>query len=107
MAQIQFVNEAGISQSIDIKAGLTLMSGAVAGGIQGILGQCGGACSCATCHCYIADEDLSSLPAPDDAEREMLQFVASERKVSSRLACKIDITEDMVALRVILPPTQI
>jgi 3-phenylpropionate/trans-cinnamate dioxygenase ferredoxin reductase subunit len=35
--------------------GWSLMQAATANGVEGILGECGGSCACATCHCYVDD----------------------------------------------------
>ncbi|MBP8285384.1 MAG: 2Fe-2S iron-sulfur cluster binding domain-containing protein [Rhodoferax sp.] len=82
------------------------MQGATANGIDGILGECGGSCACATCHCYIQEDRLAELPAASEGELGMLENVASERRPNSRLACQIKASAALDGLIVYLPATQ-
>ena len=50
MTQIVFVTADGQHLTIDATEGLNVMEAARRAGIVGIIGECGGACSCATCH---------------------------------------------------------
>ena len=68
MANITFIDRAGSSRTIAADDGLTLMEVAVDNGISDIVAECGGACACATCHVYIADEWVSKLPATITSE---------------------------------------
>jgi len=106
MANITYIDAAGQSTTIELTDGWNLMQGATANGIDGILGECGGSCACATCHCYIEEERLGELPAPTDNELAMLDNVAAERRPNSRLACQIKSTAALEGLRVYLPETQ-
>ena len=65
------------------------MQGATANGVDGIVGECGGSCACATCHCYVDEARLADLPPPSEGELGMLDNVAAERRPNSRLACQI------------------
>lgn len=77
---------------IDVATGYTVMEGAVDASVPGIVAECGGACACATCHAYVADEWLSRLPPMDDMEDAMLDS-ANERRPNSRLTCQIEVTD--------------
>lgn len=70
--------------------------------IEGIEAQCGGACACATCHCYV-EAGAETLDPPGDLERSMLELVAAERRTNSRLACQLRPRAD---LTVSLPERQ-
>jgi len=106
MPHITFIEANGHTQTVDLTEGWSLMQGATAQGIEGILGECGGSCACATCHCYVDDTRLGDLPAPSEAELAMLDHVAAERRPNSRLACQIKATAALQGLVVHLPDTQ-
>jgi 2Fe-2S ferredoxin len=106
MANITYIDASGQSTSVDLMEGWSLMQGATANGIDGILGECGGSCACATCHCYIQEDRLAELPAASEGELGMLENVASERRPNSRLACQIKATAALDGLIVHLPDSQ-
>jgi 2Fe-2S ferredoxin len=106
MANITYIEASGHSTTVNLSHGWSLMQGATANGIDGILGECGGSCACATCHCYVDEARLGELPAPNEAELEMLDNVACERRPNSRLACQIKATAELDGLVVTLPATQ-
>jgi len=82
------------------------MQGATANGVDGILGECGGSCACATCHCYVDEARLADLNAPTDNELAMLDNVAAERRPGSRLACQIKTSAALEGLIIHLPEMQ-
>jgi 2Fe-2S ferredoxin len=106
MANITYVEASGQSTTVNLADGWSLMQGATTNGIDGILGECGGSCACATCHCYVDEARLGELPAASEGELEMLENVASERRPNSRLACQIKATAALEGLIVHLPATQ-
>lgn len=68
-----------------------------------IKAECGGACSCATCHVYIDNNWVSYLAPPTDEEVDRLDgafFVES----NSRLACQILVTPEMDGMKLTLAP---
>ncbi len=73
--------------------------------LQGILAECGGACSCATCHVHIDPFWVDRLPPKEVLEEEMLEFV-EDADETSRLSCQLKITEDMDGLIVNVPEEQ-
>ena len=106
MANITFIEASGQSTSVNLADGWNLMQGAIANGVDGILGECGGSCACATCHCYVDESWLDKLPAASEGELDMLDNVAAERRPNSRLACQIKATAALEGLIVNLPTTQ-
>ena len=106
MTQITFVEPTGESITVDAKEGWSLMQAAVTGGVEGILGECGGSCACATCHCYVDEARLGDLPAAEEGELDMLENVTAERRPNSRLSCQIKASPALEGLVVTLPETQ-
>ena len=84
---------------VEVEVGTTVMEGAMDNDIPGIVAECGGACACATCHGYIAEDWLDRLPAMDDMEDAMLDS-ALDRRPNSRLTCQIEVTEALDGLEV-------
>ena len=74
MVQITFVEHDGSLHVVEAAAGLTLMEAARDDDVRGILAECGGACSCSTCHVYVAPEWVDRLPAISALEQDMLDF---------------------------------
>jgi 2Fe-2S ferredoxin len=81
------------------------MQGAVDNMIEGIVAECGGSCSCATCHCYIDQQWLDKLEPATEMENDLLECV-TEPKDNSRLSCQIVISDDLNGLVVHLPESQ-
>ena len=49
--------------------------------------ECGGACACATCHVYVTDGwKYEKLPAPSEAEIDMLDMALAVERAASRLS---------------------
>jgi len=106
MANITYIEASGQSTTVNLADSWSLMQGATANGIDGILGECGGSCACATCHCYVDETRLADIPVPSEGELEMLDNVASERRPNSRLACQIKASAALEGLVIHLPETQ-
>ncbi|WP_407920214.1 2Fe-2S iron-sulfur cluster-binding protein [Halopseudomonas litoralis] len=94
-------------QVVEAAAGQTLMQVAANHGLEGILGDCGGACQCATCHVYIDESWLDRLPEMDGMEDDMLEGVAAPRLAQSRLGCCVTLQAEHEGMAVTFPPTQI
>ncbi|RUT33145.1 2Fe-2S iron-sulfur cluster binding domain-containing protein [Arsenicitalea aurantiaca] len=69
-----------------------------------IKAECGGACSCATCHVFVAEEWLDRLSPRTDEEEDMLDTVPDVRE-TSRLSCQILMSEAIDGLAVTLAPS--
>jgi len=81
------------------------MDCALDNGVPGIAGQCGGGCTCGTCHCYVADAWVDRVPAPEADELELLEYLPG-RRPESRLACRIALDPTLDGLTVRIPPTE-
>ena len=82
------------------------MEGAVRNGIDGIVAECGGCCSCATCHVYVDEAWVGKTGVPSSLEDEMLECTESERKANSRLSCQLKVSDELDGLIVHTPPAQ-
>jgi len=96
----------GSEHSLEVRAGLSVMEGAIRNDVDGIVAECGGSCMCATCHVYVDEAFSDRLPSPSEDEEEMLDEVVAPRRANSRLSCQIKVTEDLDGLLVHLPETQ-
>ncbi len=106
MPKVTFIDHSGQSSEIDIAEGMTLMEGARNAGIDAIAADCGGACACATCHVYIADDWGNKVGPRSEMEADMLEFAAAETNDASRLSCQITLTAHHDGLQVRTPQTQ-
>jgi 2Fe-2S ferredoxin len=106
MIPIQFILKDGTARSVEGRAGDSVMETAIRQNIRGIDAECGGACACATCHVYVADDWIARLAPPDEMELDMLDSVAADREAGSRLSCQIPLTAALAGLVVRVPPTQ-
>jgi ferredoxin, 2Fe-2S len=106
VADITYIEPSGQPVTVSIPDGWSLMQGATSNGVDGIIGECGGAASCATCHCYVDDARLAELPPPSGDELAMLETAAAPLQRNSRLACQLKAGPELSGLVVTLPPVQ-
>ena len=66
--------------------------------------ECGGACSCATCHVYVDHDWIDKLYPMRVEEEEMLDEAMGEVKDNSRLSCQILMSEALDGLKVTIAP---
>ncbi|HEY1723012.1 MAG TPA: 2Fe-2S iron-sulfur cluster-binding protein [Magnetospirillaceae bacterium] len=103
MVKVVYVEAGGRERELDLKVGWSVMEGGVRNGIEGIVAECGGTCSCATCHVYV---DSDAFAVPDEVELAMLESVAAERKTNSRLSCQLQVSEKAHGVRIGVPDRQ-
>lgn len=106
MPVVTYTDAGGGSRTVDAAVGDSVMETAVRNGITGIVAECGGSLSCATCHVYVDEAELAGLPEMDEMEDEMLYGTAAERLPTSRLSCQLRVVDGM-DLHVTTPPTQV
>ena len=85
---------------------MSVMQAALNHRVEGILGECGGNCMCATCHVYVDPSFLSLIPPATPNEKFMLSIAAEGPATNSRLSCQIKITEQLDGIVIRLPGKQ-
>lgn len=105
MPLINYIEANGKHHEIEVASGDTIMQGAVDNMIDSLLAECGGACACATCHCYVDEAWADKVPAATDIEKDLLEAVL-EPKDNSRLSCQIVVSDEMEGFTVHLPESQ-
>jgi 2Fe-2S ferredoxin len=106
MPKVIFVQPDGTRQAVELAVGTSVMQGALAHRIPGIVAECGGSMMCATCHVYVGQNDLERLLPPSPVENETLRSVVSERSLNSRLSCQLVMSDELDGIVVCLPSTQ-
>jgi 2Fe-2S ferredoxin len=105
MATITFIEHNGTERAVVAETGATVMEAAIRNGVPGIEAECGGACACATCHVYVAEEWMAAVGQPAPMEEDMLDF-AFDVRPNSRLSCQIKVSDALDGLRVQTPERQ-
>ena len=105
MTNITFIDSSGTERTVEAEVGSTVMEVAARHLIPEIEAECGGACSCATCHVYVDEAWRDAVGGPSPMEEDMLDF-AFDVRPSSRLSCQIKVREDLDGLVVHTPERQ-
>jgi ferredoxin, 2Fe-2S len=105
MPNITFIEANGTSRTVEGEVGATVMETAIRNAVPGIEAECGGACSCATCHVYVDESWKSVIGGPSSMEEDMLDF-AFDVRPNSRLSCQIKVRAEMDGLIVHTPLKQ-
>jgi 2Fe-2S ferredoxin len=100
-----FVESSGEEHSVDGAIGDSAMQAAVNNSVPGIDADCGGACSCATCHVYVQDNWIAIVGAAGGPEQDLLDGLENARP-ASRLSCQIAVIEEFDGLRLSIPTAQ-
>lgn len=106
MPIVVYVQTDGTRTPVTVPEGMSVMLGAVQNNIPGIEAECGGCCSCATCHVYVDEAYAGRLAPPEEVEGELLSGVSAERRPNSRLSCQLTMTAALDGLVVHMPETQ-
>jgi 2Fe-2S ferredoxin len=101
MAKIIFIEADGKKVVVENAVGTVMMS-ALDNEVEGIDGNCGGVCSCATCHVHVAPEWLEKVGKATDDESDLLEFEDNVNE-RSRLSCQIEVTDAIDGLVVHVP----
>ena len=105
MPKITYIENNGVSKTIEVANGLSVMEGAVQNDISGIDADCGGGMACATCHVYVKEEWFNKLPKKEEGEEDMLDMAFEPNKFS-RLSCQILVSDELDGLIVCTPSKQ-
>lgn len=105
MAKITYIEANGTTHEVEAANGSTVMENAIRNDVPGIVAECGGACSCATCHVYVDEAWSDEVGPPSAMEEDMLDF-AFEVRPTSRLSCQIKVRDELDGLVVHIPSRQ-
>lgn len=106
MPIVIFIEHSGAIHRVEAPLGKSLMQVALDNAVPGILGDCGGSCSCATCHGYVDQPWAAQLPPRPETEAFMLEGVPDLRD-NSRLCCQIRMTPELDGIVIHLPEEQV
>jgi ferredoxin, 2Fe-2S len=105
MTKITYITSRGERIETEGENGSTVMEVAIINTVPGIIAECGGACTCATCHVYVEPEWREVVGGPSNMEEDMLDF-AFDVQDNSRLSCQIKVRDALDGLVVRVPTRQ-
>lgn len=105
MATVTITDVGGIAHEAVGRDGISLMELARSLGIDGIVAECGGTCSCATCQIELGETWYARLGAPGPDEADMLDM-AEHAGPTTRLSCQIIVSPQIDGLEVRIPSQQ-
>jgi ferredoxin, 2Fe-2S len=104
-SKVVFVRD-GIRTEIYAAPGTSVMRAATDNLVSGIVGECGGDLSCATCHVYVDPTWSDRVGPPTTVELDMLEATSEEPTQDSRLSCQLICSSDTDGLVVEIPDSQ-
>ncbi len=105
MTKITFIEADGTKHDVEGDNGASVMEVAIRNDVPGIVAECGGACTCATCHVYVDEKWAETAGGPSVMEEDMLDF-AHEPRDTSRLSCQIKVSDALDGLVIHVPERQ-
>ena len=99
---IHVTDQDGVRHTLEALEGFRVMEVIRDWGLN-IKAECGGSCSCATCHVFVDAEWQDKLTPPTDEEEDMLDQAFDVRD-NSRLSCQLLMSEELDGLEVTLAP---
>jgi ferredoxin, 2Fe-2S len=93
----------GRAITLDVPEGTSLMEAATRHGVAGIIGECGGSMSCATCHVVVDAAWAERAGTPSTFEDDMLDITEAGREPTSRLSCQLKMTAALDRIVVSVP----
>lgn len=105
MARITFIEHDGTEHTLEASTGQSVMQVAMSNRVPGIIADCGGSCSCATCHVYVDEPWRERLPSRSSSEKDMIDCALHVQE-NSRLSCQIELVQELDGLVVRIPESQ-
>ena len=106
MAKITYIEFDGTEHNLEIDNGTSIMQGAINNNVRGIMADCGGACSCATCHVYVDEAFAAKIQDKNEMEDILLEEVC-EPAETSRLSCQIIVSDELDGMVIRMPERQV
>jgi 2Fe-2S ferredoxin len=101
--KIRVTDQAGAEHELEGLDGWRVMEVIRDWGLD-IRAECGGACTCATCHVWVDKDWYGKLPGPS-ADEEDLIYSTLDQQPTSRLSCQILLDDGLDGLAVTLTPS--
>ena len=105
MPKITFIEHSGVKHEVDSEVGRSVMQAATDNFVPGIVADCGGSCSCGTCHGFVDSRWIAMIPEPQADERSLLEGLI-DAEPNSRLTCQIIVAPALDGMVVRLPKSQ-
>ena len=105
MPKITYIEHDGTTRTVDADIGATVMETALKNEVAGIVAECGGSCTCATCLVHVDEAWSEKVGTRSEEEEDQLDF-AFDVRPNSRLSCQIKVTEALDGLVVHTPSYQ-
>jgi 2Fe-2S ferredoxin len=105
MGKIHVTDREGGQHEIEMNPGDLLMDPLreLDGGIEAL---CGGMCSCATCHIFVASEWAAKLEPAEGDELELLEETECFKPEESRLSCQVAFSDELDGMTFIIAPEE-
>jgi ferredoxin, 2Fe-2S len=105
MPKVTYIEHDGTSRTVEAEVGATVMEVALKNEVPGIVAECGGSCTCATCLVHVEEGWLDKVGERSPEEEDQLDF-AFDVRPNSRLSCQIKVTDELDGLVVHTPSYQ-
>lgn len=105
MIKIKYIEHDGTEHVVNAEKNQSMMEVAINNNVPGIDADCGGQCSCATCHVIVDHDWLDKLPPISEMEESMLD-INPERSPASRLSCQLQVVAELDGIILKLPEYQ-
>ena len=105
MPKITYIEHDGAVHTVEAEVGATVMETALKHSVHGIVAECGGSCTCATCMVYVDEAWMGQVGQRSEEEEDQLD-TAFDVRPNSRLSCQIKVTEELDGLVVRTPAYQ-
>ncbi len=106
MPTIHITQPDGTSVPLEVPLGSSVMRAAVDAQVTGIIGECGGAAMCGTCHVFVDEAWRDRLPPMSQNEDDLLDCTAAPRQANSRLGCQLRMPAALAGLALSPPDCQ-
>lgn len=106
MVAVTYIEHNGKDHTVEVPNGDSVMQGAVHNGVDGIIAECGGGLSCATCLCFVDPAWVERVNPPSEMEQQLLEFHPYGDQAGARFSCQLNVTDALDGLVVRLPEAQ-
>ena len=96
MTKLIITDTEGTTSEVEGEVGLTIMEIIRDNDFEDLAAICGGCCSCCTCHVYVDEVWCDKLKIKEDSlEQSLLEYEQGYIPGKSRLACQIQLNDDL------------